>query len=312
MRFPLEAPGEGTDFARFDFRAPAPQAPGVFSLDMAHLAGPAYESWTCRSPSEPFSLDDRAHGVRTGDLLFVELRADPGEDIEAAAERLYLQLFEQLVRLGFPHVIKAWNHVPDINRGEGDAEIYKRFCLGRARAIDQAYADRAMPAGTGVGFAADAGLQLQALAARDAPLYIENPRQVSAFEYPRQYGPRSPSFSRAVVAGPGRDRLFVSGTAAIVGHQSKHEDCLVSQVEETLRNWQSLFDATRRATGQRAGFDLPGAYRVYLRHAQDLDSCLAALNRGGVPLQKTTVLRADICRPELLFELDGVVALTTT
>jgi len=111
------------------------------------------------------------------------------------------------------------------------------------------------------------------------------------------------------VAGPGRDRLFVSGTAAIVGHQSRHEDCLVSQVEETLRNWQSLFSATHRATGQQAGFDRDGTYRVYLRHARDLDPCLAALAHGSVPLEKTTVLRADICRPELLFELDGVTAL---
>ncbi|KAA9131409.1 hypothetical protein F3N42_08800 [Marinihelvus fidelis] len=295
MSFALDDASPGTEFARFDFRPGARPGDGVFTVDMAHLAGPRIESWT--------SAD-------AGNLLFVELRAAPGEDIMAAAERLYRELFRHLDERGFRHIIKAWNHVPDINHGEGDDEIYKRFCLGRARAIDAAYADRPMPAGTGVGFSADAGLQVQALASREAPLYIENPRQVSAFEYPRQYGPRSPSFSRAVVAGPGRDRLFVSGTAAIVGHQSKHADCLVSQVEETLRNWQSLFAACTTATGLKAGFDQGGAYRVYLRHADDLDDCLAALARGGVPLEKTTVLRADICRPELLFELDGVVALT--
>ncbi len=41
----------------------------------------------------------------------------------------------------------------------------------------------------------EGGLWLYALASRDAGLQIENPRQ----HYLRQYGPQSPSFSRAIL-----------------------------------------------------------------------------------------------------------------
>ena len=56
------------------------------------------------------------------------------------------------------------------------------------------------------------------LAGRAVPRHFENPRQVPAFEYPAQYGPRPPSFSRATAVKAGEGRwIFISGTAAVVG-----------------------------------------------------------------------------------------------
>lgn len=310
LRVSVDAPPDPGQLLRFDFaRSSPPAGARDFRVDMTRLAGPEVEAWTAGAPGEPLSGTDGLRGVRTDDLLFVELRADADQDPRQAAERVYRRLFETIDSLGFEHILKAWNHLPAINKGPGDLENYKRFCLGRAQAIDACYANRTMPAGTGVGFSGDGALQVQALAVRDAPLYIENPRQISAFEYPRQYGPRSPSFSRAVVLESDRPLLFVSGTAAIVGHQSRHADCLESQIAETLHNWESLFRACEAATGKRPTLSHDGTWRVYLRHAGHLERCVAALQRHELPLDRTVILRADICRPELLFELDGVVAL---
>ena len=62
------------------------------------------------------------------------------------------------------------------------------------------------------------------------PRHFENPLQVPAYEYPGEYGPRSPSFARAtVVAQPG-PCLFVSGTRDACGTQ-RPDDELADRVD---------------------------------------------------------------------------------
>ena len=46
---------------------------------------------------------------------------------------------------------------------------------------------------------------------------VENPRQVSAYRYPREYGPQSPTFARALLPPSPRVPLLLSGTASIDG-----------------------------------------------------------------------------------------------
>ena len=48
--------------------------------------------------------------------------------------------------------LKIWNYIPGINRGTGDGELYRQFCLGRADAVLIASGDRPpLPAATGIG-----------------------------------------------------------------------------------------------------------------------------------------------------------------
>src|SRR5690606_13866131 len=67
---------------------------------------------------------------------------------------------------------------------------------------------------------------------------VENPRQVSAYRYPRQYGPTPPAFARAMLS-PAK-QLLVSGTASVVGHASHHVGDAAAQLDETARNLDSL------------------------------------------------------------------------
>jgi chorismate lyase/3-hydroxybenzoate synthase len=210
---------------------------------------------------------------------------------------------------GYPHVVKGWNYLEDINEGSGDQERYKQFCVGRGEVLDSAWTHDYLPAGTGVGSGSGTGLRVTLLASREPPDIIENPRQVSAYQYPRQYGPKSPSFSRAAAIGAEGDRLlFISGTAAIVGHDSLHLASVEGQVEETLRNWRFLFDAYEERHGVRPDFERDGWYRVYLRRPEHLAAVRRLLDEAGLPLHRTLFLRADICRRELLFEMDAVLA----
>ena len=148
------------------------------------------------------------------------------------------------------------------------------------------------------------GLRLYALAGRDAGEQIENPRQISAFHYPPEYGPRSPSFSRAVLKhwGNGCYHLYISGTASVVGHASRH-DHLKAQLDETLVNLATLLtEASRRAATSLH----PALFRVYVRTDSDpapLRERIVQAFGSAVPM---VFLRGDICRRELLIEIEGL------
>src|SRR6185312_16343901 len=85
--------------------------------------------------------------------------------------------------------------------------------------------------------------QVYALTARVAGLPVENPRQVNAWRYPREFGPTPPTFARGMATPAGQ--LLISGTAAVVGSASRHEDDIAAQLDETLTNIASLIATAR-------------------------------------------------------------------
>jgi chorismate lyase/3-hydroxybenzoate synthase len=167
--------------------------------------------------------------------------------------------------------------------------------------------ERDLPAATAIG-GQGRGLVIYFLAARSPGLQIENPRQVSAFRYPERYSPRSPSFSRATLKHWGRDRhLYISGTASIVGHESRHVDEPLAQLDEILENLQALIEAANRV--EPIGIDSPAGLsllKVYLREpgllAPVRDQLAQTLDDGP----RVIYLLGDICRKELALEIEAL------
>ena len=150
-------------------------------------------------------------------------------------------------------------------------------------------------------------LTIYFLAARgSAPIAIENPRQVSAYNYPASYGPRSPTFSRASVARLGGcDVLFLSGTASIVGHETLHAGDVVAQTRETMANIAAMVGEANRVVPQ-AGFTLAElCYKVYVRHEQDVAAIHHELRRTLGQSARLVFLQADICRASLSMEIEA-------
>jgi enamine deaminase RidA (YjgF/YER057c/UK114 family) len=143
------------------------------------------------------------------------------------------------------------------------------------------------------------------LASRAAPTAIENPRQISAYHYPPQYGPQ-PAFSRASVLHQAAGAmLFISGTASIVGHQTIHVGDAGAQTRETLANIEALLSEANRVAGA-ASFALGTlAYKVYVRHATDLGAVEAQLRSAVGSSARVVYLKADICRQDLLVEIEA-------
>ena len=129
----------------------------------------------------------------------------------------------------------------------------------------------------------DPALQVYFLAAALPGLDVENPRQVSAWRYPRKYGPKSPLFSRGTILRlNGSQQFLISGTASVVGHQTHHENQVANQLSESLRNVQSLLEEGQRLTGDsHARLDSQGMLKVYIRNPADLELIQQTLEARG-------------------------------
>ena len=233
-------------------------------------------------------LDERDHG-----------------SLAAAARAAYEELCRFQAGSGAPHLLRIWNYFGGINRGAGDDERYRQFCLGRAQGF-AGYHGARWPAATAIGRPdADPTLQIYWLAGRDPGRPLENPRQVNACLYPRQYGPAAPTFSRAMLVGT--RCLLISGTASILGHASHHPGDIARQLQETLDNLASLTRAgSTAAPGLQPRLTGGSLLKIYLREAAavaEVERLLAPRLPAGL---RYLILEAEVCRRELLVEIDCV------
>ncbi|MFN7940376.1 MAG: hypothetical protein U0X73_02160 [Thermoanaerobaculia bacterium] len=271
-------------------------------------AGPLSEIWHSRRAARSFDADPFRWSENGQVLLGCSRRAEHG-DLTEATRLHFAGLLDLIARRGYPHLLRVWNYLPAINRGDGDDERYRRFNVGRAAAF-AASADPApeleYPASSAVGSPGSHSLTVFLASARPAT-HLENPRQVSAFRYPETYGPRPPSFSRATLAAPRPGAaFFLSGTASIVGHATVHAGSIDRQLGETLRNIDAILEQIPRAPGEPrlrlADLDL---VKVYLRDADHFEAVRSKLGPALAPGSRAIYLEADVCRRDLLVEIEG-------
>jgi chorismate lyase / 3-hydroxybenzoate synthase len=310
------------------FSGPPAPAPDAGEIPVAEVNTPVllgtahvYEVWRSGQPAES-GRRNRVRFRRSENLLFgcialAESEVAPAAPaaapaspsaLHAATEEAYREICATLDALGYPHLLRVWNYLPDINRDTDGLERYRQFNRARARALSasgRAVRGR-VPAASALGAASGSPLVVYFLAGRSAPAFIENPRQMSAYRYPRQYGSHSPVFSRATLLRQ-RDNLtlFISGTASIVGHRSIHVGDTAAQTRETLTNIAALLEEANRVE-RSARFSLGSlACKVYVRRPADLPTIRAELDAALEPGSRVIYLQADICRQDLLVEIEA-------
>jgi hypothetical protein len=266
-------------------------------------------------PHETLFRHLRAAGQRDGFDLFtsadwlVGVRVEPLADaLGALTEAIYAALIAVSRQEG-RELARIWNYVPAINAESAEGmEVYRVFCQGRARAFDQAGWDGPVPAASAVG-GAPGVIAVMFAASRQRPAARENPEQIPAFEYPSLYGPRSPSFSRAMqVQADGRRWTFISGTAAIKGHQTVAAGDLSGQVACTRDNLRLISLACGLGESLGEGLAAERHFKIYLRTAADLPAVAALLDDGWLRVgDRVTWLHADICRADLALEIEVTV-----
>ena len=244
-----------------------------------------------------------------------------GESLSA-----FQQMQQQLAvaGVGFDQVVRTWIYVNQITGGPDGHQRYQELNRARtgffhdlrlcARNRAPCAPETIYPASTGIGTQGDGiTMSCMALDSQRTDVFLmplENPQQTAACDYQAQYSPQSPKFSRAMAVVQGHFvTTLVSGTASIVNSRTCHPGDIVRQTEQTIENIERLI-----APENFARHGLPGAgatlkdvakLRVYVKHQEDYEKCLDVCERL-LPRVPAIYLHADICRPDLLVEIEAV------
>jgi enamine deaminase RidA (YjgF/YER057c/UK114 family) len=233
---------------------------------------------------------------------------------------------EQLARagIGFDQVMRTWIYVNQITDGLDGSQRYQEmnrartdFFQGRrlcAKNRAPVAPPTIYPASTGIG-TSGRRIVMSCLALDSARpdvfiLPLENPQQTASYAYHAKYSPQSPKFSRAMAVVQGQFvSTLVSGTASIVNAKTCHPGDIARQTEQTIENIERLIAAENFARHGLAGAGATlkniAKLRVYVKHNDDYERCREVVEER-LPNVPAIYLQADVCRPDLLVEIEAV------
>ena len=242
-------------------------------------------------------------------------------DTEGSTFEQSTDIFEGIAKLlssnGFKasDIYRQWNYLPGITVLNDGSQNYQEF--NDARSIFYSTADWAggYPAATGIGTSAGSvTVELCAIKGEDiTSLPIDNPLQIAAHNYSQQVldgkvieqlsERTTPKFERARLLG---NTVHISGTAAIKGECSNPSTITVEQAAETMEIMDRLVSKENIPVDNNGSqYDL---LRVYVKRECDIPAVREYMELHYPDVQKHYVV-ADVCRPELLIEIEGVAKL---
>ena len=236
------------------------------------------------------------------------------------------QMQETLKRAGtdFGHVVRTWFCLGRITGEEDGTQRYMELNRARSDFYDEVRFSCSLPvptipqgiypASTGIGMTGG-GLVASCLSfqthRKDAFLLpLENPLQTPAYAYPPKYSVKSPKFARAKALVLGNYvTTWISGTASVVHSETRYSGDVDHQTNQTIDNIERLIASENFSfhgiKGAGATLQDIAKIRVYLRRIEDFATCKAICERRFGPVPAIYAV-ADICRPELLVEIEGV------
>jgi len=220
-------------------------------------------------------------------------------NLNASREEQTVSIFETIERvlhaegMEFGHLVRTWFYLDKIlDWYDGFNQVRTPFL--RARGAFQGL----MPASTGIGMPNRFGAAVVAGALAIRPkgatvMEVASPLQCPALDY-------KSSFSRAVeVERAGRRELYISGTASIeLGGKTAYVGDPQAQIELTMQVAAAILhsrqmdwsDTTRAIAYFKEGKDAP-LFADYLR-------------ANGLEALPVTWMHGDVCRDDLLFEIE--------
>ncbi|HET6503440.1 MAG TPA: FkbO/Hyg5 family chorismatase [Amycolatopsis sp.] len=282
-----------------------------------HITGSAEEAfaevWTSERPVTAGSRGSLVY-AEDGEFLFCAAHIPESAEYVDATEAVYTAALALVEDLGYRGIFRIWHYISRLNQtNPSGLEVYREFCIGRARVLERYGITGDMPAATAIG-SHGGGIVIYFLAARGATqVNIDNPRQVSPYYYPNRYSPKSPNFARVTYLRPdgGAEQFYVSGTAGILGHRTMHLGDVEQQCRLALANIAHVVGAANLS-----GYDIePGNtlkdldnIKVYVRRRADIDKVQRICREEFAESADVVFLNADICRSDLLVEVEGIVA----
>lgn len=217
-------------------------------------------------------------------------------------------------------IVRQWNYIEDIvGMSEAGHQNYQDFNDARTRFYNTVEWTDGYPAATGIG-TVQGGVRIDAdaLAVYDDSVRVyplDNPLQVPAHAYSQKVllgggNKTTPKFERAkAVVYPQGMMIYVSGTAAIRGEESLAGVGVEKQAVATLENITYLI-SHRNLTGAGININREACLqylRVYLKRTED-EACVRSILEKACPGLPVACVVADVCRDELLIEMEGVAS----
>jgi chorismate lyase / 3-hydroxybenzoate synthase len=261
---------------------------------LSSAAPPCAEESGLPPPTWAGSLGE---GFSLASVRIPDARSLGRAELHEATSSAYRRIEAELRARGTIHPVRLWNHIPGIHEPMGDGlDRYMVFNAGRYEALSAWFGgketfDTRVASASGVGHRGR-DLVIHCLASDRPGRAVDNPRQIAPYRYSLKYGPLPPCFARATVIEP---LVLVGGTASIVGEASVHLDDLAGQTEETLTNL-AVF----------APLDRYRDVRVYYPDPARLEELRALLKDAFPGAGEIGWVRADLCRAELLVEIEGI------
>jgi enamine deaminase RidA (YjgF/YER057c/UK114 family) len=246
------------------------------------------------------------------------------------AFRLMKKVLEK-ENMDFSHILRQWNYIENITgkttNKDKTRQNYQVFNDIRSLKYGEVDFKRGYPAATGIGMDCG-GVVLEFIAAdvsNDMTVIpIKNPDQVDAHRYSQEElvgnaiqadrRKSTPKFERAKAIAKDNDYyIYISGTAAIKGQKTLCPTDVEQQTRITIENISRLItpDNLEKHNLHVSSSDFPFSHiRVYVKNETDVPAVKKICDEhyGEAPC---LYLVSDICRKNLLVEIEGAIALPT-
>lgn len=235
--------------------------------------------------------------------------ANPNDSIRKQSEEIFATLDAILSRHEFTisDIYRQWNYIEQITSIHNERQNYQEFNDARSRYYNRASWENGYPAATGIGTSfGGVMVEVCALKGETGNHPIDNPLQISAHSYSQKVltgksdeaERTTPKFERARLVG---DMVYISGTAAIKGEESLSLDNAVAQTAETMQIIKHLTSAENLPGNKATEYTL---LRTYIKNNNDAPEVIKYMEKNYPAVAKHYLI-ADVCRPELLIEIEG-------
>lgn len=242
-----------------------------------------------------------------------------GMSIEDQSREVFAAISKILDKEGFApsDIVRQWNYIEQITSFGDHGQNYQQFNDARSEFYDPVDWITGYPAATGIGMDVG-GVVVEVDVLKVSPPAIiaalDNSLQVAAHEYSSQVllgttQLTTPKFERAKAIVDSRNdaMIYVSGTAAIRGEASLIDVGIGEQTMITIENIEYLISGENLEKHRIFDSSTPRLQlmRVYLKFPKDYSVARQIIDKR-YPEVPTLYVLTDVCREELLIEIEGI------
>lgn len=255
------------------------------------------------------------------EILVGNVQANTNHSCKINSEKSFEGLIDIFHTVKFPikSIVRQWNYLEDILGFDGDEQRYQEFNNVRSIVYGNSFEEGGYPAATGIGMNRG-GVIIEFVAVKSSEVIthpVDNPEQIAAHVYSEKVlvGEEcvlktTPKFERARYFGLNdKKMIFISGTASITGEKTVGIDDPVEQTEVTIQNIKRLYseDILKGLSKDKLHAKY-GHARVYVKVRKDF-AAIKKTFKKHFPNLPVVYIIADICRDNLLVEIEGKVIL---